>query len=222
MKDIVGFLAGVPLFRGLPPQDIRKLAGTTRERQMRAGETLFQRGDPGTSMMLVLAGEVRVELPDFSGAHLVLQVLRRGEAFGELALFDGKPRSADVVAVTHGRLLVLERAAVLDRMQAEPGFAIRVAEVLCDRLRRTNAKLEALRFRDAGQRICLFLLQQHQETGVSNLDITQAALAEIVGATRETVNRRLAEMEAAGAIARKPGRITLLDRSLLQARLTAS
>jgi CRP-like cAMP-binding protein len=67
------------------------LAGSVRERFMRSGEVLVHRGDPGASMMVVLEGEARVELPDSSGTSLVLQVLRAGEAFGELALFDGKP-----------------------------------------------------------------------------------------------------------------------------------
>jgi CRP/FNR family transcriptional regulator len=104
-------------------------------------------------------------------------------------------------------------------MRREPDFAIRAAAVLCERLRRTNAKLEAMRFRDVGQRICLFLLQQEEEMGRKILDITQAELAEMVGATRETINRRLTELESAGAITREPGRITLLDSAMLRARL---
>jgi len=219
MKRASDFLAGVPLFREFAPPDLNTLAGTASEREIHAGETLFQRGDPGASMMVVMKGEVRVELPDTSGANLVLHVLRTGDAFGELALFDGKPRSADAVAGTNGRLLVLERNAVLALMRKEPGFAIGVVAVLCERLRRTNAKLEAMRFRDAGQRICQVLLQQEEETGRRNIDITQAALAEIVGTTRETINRRLTEIEISGAIAREPGRITILDRGMLRDRL---
>lgn len=186
---------------------------------MRRDQVLFQRGDAGSSMMAVLEGEVRVELRDLAGANHVVRVLRRGEVFGELALFDGKPRSADVVAATNGRLLIIERAAVLGLLEADAGFAIRVLGVLCDRLRTTTAQLEAIRFQDAGQRICKALLQLAVETGQQRLDITQTALAELVGAARETVNRRLAELEEAGALARAPGRITLLDAAMLEARL---
>jgi len=219
MKSAHDFLTTIPLFRGFTPEELMKLTGTARQRTMRAGETLCHRGDPGMSMWVVLEGEVRLELPDFSGTALVLRTLRAGEAVGELALFDGNPRSATVVAVTNGRLLALERRAVLKLMQTEPGFAIRVVEVLCERLRQTNARLEAMRFRDAGQRICLFLLQREQEHGVKRLEITQAALAEFVGATRETINRRLTELESAGAIKREPGRITILSSAMLRARL---
>lgn len=186
---------------------------------MRAGETLVRRGDAGSAMMAVLAGEVRVELPDARGEAQVLRVLKAGEVFGELSLFDGKPRSADVVAVTQGRLLVIERAAVLGLMQDDPDFALRVAAVLCERLRATTAQLESLRFQDAGQRICAYLLQCQLEAGRNRIDITQAALAQIIGATRETVNRKLSEFELSGILLRRPGRITLLDLGRLRAQL---
>ena len=212
-------LAKVPLFSGFSSADLQALLATAVERRMRNGQMLFQRGDAGSSMMAVLEGEVRVELRGLAGANHVVRVLRKGEVFGELALFDGKPRSADVVAATNGRLLIIERRAVLGLIEADPGFAIRVLGVLCDRLRTTTAQLEAMRFQDAGQRICKVLLQLAAETGQPRLNITQTALAEIVGAARETVNRRLAELEDAGALARAPGRITLLNAEILEARL---
>jgi CRP/FNR family cyclic AMP-dependent transcriptional regulator len=219
IKDGRQLLARAPLFAPFAPDDLDALFGCAFERAMRRGETLFQRGDPGMSMMAILAGEVRIVLPSASGQDQVLNLLPAGSVFGELALFDGKPRSADAVAATNGRLLVIERAAALRLMERDPGFARRVLEIVCLRLRATIAQLDSLLFQDVSQRICLYLLQCHAERGQSRIDITQSALGQIVGGARETVNRRLRGLEADGLIALSPGRITITGLDRLAAKV---
>jgi CRP/FNR family cyclic AMP-dependent transcriptional regulator len=214
-------LTRLPLFAAFAPADLASLMGRAVERRMVAGETLCHQGDAGTTMMAVLEGLVRVELPGAPGTTQVVRVLKAGEVFGELALFDGMPRSADVVAATNGRLLVIERASVRALMQSDVAFAERVIAVLCERVRATTAQVNSLRFQDSGQRLCAYLLQRLGEAGLRHIDITQARLAEIIGATRETVNRRLSELEAQAAIARTPGRITVLDPAKLHAHIAA-
>lgn len=204
-------LARTPLFAAFAPKDLDMLFGCSFERPMHSGETLFQRGDPGLSMMAILAGEVRIVLPGVSGKDQVLNILPAGSVFGEIALFDGKPRSADAVAATNGRLLVIERAAALRLMERDPAFARRVLELVCLRLRATLAQLDSVLFQDVAQRICVYLLQRHAERGQTRIDVTQSALGQIVGSARETVNRRLRDMEAEGLIKISPGRITISD-----------
>ncbi|MHB1305228.1 MAG: Crp/Fnr family transcriptional regulator [Acidiphilium sp.] len=208
-------LARIPLFAPFTDTDLDALLSCAHERPMRAGETLFQRGDPGVSMMAILAGEVRIVLPGVAGNDQDLNVLGPGAVFGEIALFDGKTRSADAVAATNGRLLVIERAATLRLMERDPAFARRVIEIVCLRLRATLAQLDSMVFQDVGQRIAAFLLQRHEERGLSHVDITQSALGRIVGSARETVNRRLRDLEAQGLIALSPGRIVIRDPARL-------
>lgn len=204
-------IAQTALFAPMAPADIDALLARSYERPMRAGETLFQRGDPGVSMMAIIAGEVRIVLPGETGRDQTLNVLKTGAVFGEIALFDGNPRSADAVAATNGRLLVLERQGVMRLIEQDPGFALRMIGVIAQRLRSTLSQLDAVLFRDVPSRIDMFLLEASRAQGHPRVDITQAALGETVGAARETVNRHLRQRAADGAIALSPGRITVLD-----------
>jgi len=183
---------------------------------MKSGETLFQRGDPGLSMMVILSGEVQIALPSEAGATQILNMLRQGDVFGEIALFDGKPRSADAIAVTNGRLLVIERAATLRLMEQDTGFAHRVVEIVCARLRATITQLDSMVFQDVTQRLAAYLVRRQTECGLPRIDITQSALGQVVGSARETVNRRLRDFESQGLIALSPGRITIVDRRGLE------
>jgi len=209
-------LGRIPLFAPFRGADLDALFACAYERLMKAGETLFQRGDPGLSMMVILSGEVQIALPSEAGATQILNMLRQGDVFGEIALFDGKPRSADAIAVTNGRLLVIERAATLRLMEQDTGFAHRVVEIICARLRATIAQLDSMVFQDVTQRLAAYLVQRQTECGRPRIDITQSALGQVVGSARETVNRRLRDFESQGLIALSPGRITIVDRRGLE------
>lgn len=212
-------LARTPLFAALPETDLAALAARAQERRMHRGETLFQRGDPGSAMLAILAGEVRISLAAAAGREQVLRVLRAGEVFGEIALLDGRPRSADAVALTSGRLLVLERRHLLARLQADAALALRIIAILCERLRATDAQLGAMLFHDAETRLAATLLSLSQVHRQRRVDVTQSMLGEIVGASRETVNRKLRGWEQSGVVTLSPGRIVLRDPKALAALL---
>jgi CRP-like cAMP-binding protein len=209
-------LAKVPLFAGFEPGDIKWLASHAREQKMRKGEVIMRAGDPGLSMMAVLLGEVQVVLASVAGQDQTINILGPGAVFGEMALFDGHPRSADVVARTNGRLMVIERAPVQQMMQNDPRFALRVIEMLCARLRGTLGQLDAILFQDVATRLAVNLLNMAQGSKSPRyVDITQSALGQIVGASREIVNKRLKALSVQGIVAVTPGRILLLDEARL-------
>jgi CRP-like cAMP-binding protein len=210
-------LARNPLFGGLPAPEIEALAAFAAERAMRKDEVLFRRGDPGTGMMAVLAGQVRIVLPGAGGRDRVLKIIGQGELFGEIALLDGQPRTADAVAVTNGRLLVLERRDVMNRIRAAPDLGLRLIELLCERLRATNKHVEALVFQDIATRLATALLRLTNDHPRRLVDITQRELGELVDATRESVNKRLREWEEQGVVALSPGRVTVLKPEALVA-----
>lgn len=213
-------LAKTPLFEGLQPDKFAELAKRAHERPMRVNEILFQRGDPGASMLAILAGRVRVVLSSADGRDQVLKLLGPGDIFGEIALLDGGPRTADVIAETNGRLLVLERQTLLEIFQSNEELALRVIVLLCNRLRSTNWLLETMLFQDASQRLASAILALSKKKPGYHLDITQHALGEIAGAARETVNKKLREWQEAGFIAMKPGRITVIDPMALERNVT--
>ena len=216
LSEKARFLSKTPLFSNLEPEELEALAARAQERPMRAGEMLFRRTDPGSSMVAILAGEVRIALPGSDGRDQVLQVLRAGDVFGEVALLDGGTRTADAVALTNGRLLVVERRDLLQMLQEDQALALRIIILLCDRLRATNWLLEAMLFHDAAARLATTLLMLATDRPGMRLDVTQRTLGEMVGAARETVNKKLREWQAAGILTLEPGRVTVVDPEALQ------
>jgi CRP-like cAMP-binding protein len=214
-------LVKIPLFAGMAGDGLERLALLAHARRMRRGEVLMRAGDPGLFMMIVMQGDVRVQLTGESGQQQILNTLGPGEVIGEIALFDGAPRTADVVAATNGRLAVIERAAVLHLLAEDPHFALSVIAGLCGRLRGTLGQLEAMVFQDVATRLAACLLRLAQGGKPRRLDLTQEQLGQLVGASREIVNKRLRGMEAAGILQLSPGRIVLLDEARLAAMVAA-
>lgn len=208
-------LGKAALFGQMRPQDLAALATRTQERAMRSGEVLFRRGDAGSSMLVIVAGQVRIVLPGSAGREQVLRVLRPGEVLGELALLDGGSRTADAVAETNGSLLVLERRDLMPMLRADAELSLGVLGILCGRLRATDWLLEAILFHDTATRLASTLLMLSQHRAGGQIDITQGALGERVGAARETVNKKLREWQAEKILALEPGRITVLDKVAL-------
>src|SRR5262245_13516755 len=119
----------------------RPLVGRARMRQFAVGEPIFLMGSPGTSMMAVLSGSVRISIPSHEGREIILAMLQPGEVFGEIAVLDGKERTADAHAMTACTLAVLDRRDVLEFLERHPNVWPRVVEVLCDRLRATDRQM---------------------------------------------------------------------------------
>ena len=129
-------------FFGLISSDVDRLALCAYERRMRRGEVLMRAGDPGHSMMVVVLGEVRVVLSGLGGQQQTVSTLGPGSVFGEIALFDGKARTADIVAATNGKVLAIERELLLRMIQHDLKFALRMIELICTHLRSTLVQLE--------------------------------------------------------------------------------
>jgi len=215
-SERVRLLARAGLFQGMRPEDVATLAARAKDRPMRSGEVLFRRGDPGTTMLVILVGQIRIVLPSSDGREQVLRLMQPGEVLGELALLDGGNRTADAVAETNGRLLVLDRSDLLAVLRTDPNLALAVMTILCDRLRTVTWLLESMMFNDTTGRLASTLLILCQGKPGRRIDITQGALGGRVGAARETLNRKLREWQAAGVIALEPGRITVLDPAALR------
>ena len=204
-------LSANPLFAALDRQDIEALAAFASERPMRKDETLFRRGDPGSFMIAVVQGEVRIVIPSAVGKERIIRVMGPGDILGEFALLDGAPRTADAIAVTNGRLLVLERRDMLPRLRQNPDLALRVIELLCRKLRATSRQVEDLVFHDVATRLAAQLLDLTANHPRHLVDITQKELGAMVNATRESVNKTLRGWETQGIVALSPGRVTVKD-----------
>jgi len=219
-------LAQVPLFAELPPDRLRELAQMCRRRTYQRGETIFHKGDPGTGLYVLTDGQVKILLPSEIGEEALLAVLEPGDFFGELALFDGQPRSATVVAVTRAETLLLPRDDFLGFVTRNAEVAIALFGVLSRRLRATDELIEDAVFLDVPGRLAKRLLDlaarhgRQTEQGIEiDLKLTQQDLAAMVGATRESVNKHLGWMRDHGLIQLDRQRIVVLRPDDLRKRI---
>ena len=185
------------------------------------GDHIFAKGDPGNSMMAVLHGRVVISNPSPDGRQIVVTIFRDGDVFGEIALLDGKERSADATAGVDCELLVVPRRSLLRLLERRPELCVELMVVLCERLRRTNEQVEDFAFLDLETRIAKVLLRlTHDEIGRSpaarpGLKISQRALGELVGGSRESVNKHLQDWKRSGIIELEKGSILIRDLEAL-------
>jgi CRP-like cAMP-binding protein len=213
-QEIEDALRGSFLFPLLDAAERDRFIAAARSRSWRAGAPIFALDDPGSSMMLVRTGLVRIGYPSPEGRSIVLAELGPGSVFGEIALLDGGARSADASAATDCTLLVFERRDFLPLLERNWRLAEAVLRVVCARLRRADAYIAELAFSDLPVRLAKTLIaraQAGQKGAPAYVGDTQGALAAMVGGSRESVNRCLRRWQKAGLVDIAEGRITLAD-----------
>ena len=210
-----------PLFAQMDENSRRDLIGQAIPRNFGPGETVCRIGDPGGSMMAVLAGTVRISLPTVRGKEVILGDLHTGELFGEIALLDGKPRSANATALTKCELLVLERRNVIPFLERNPAACLQLMELLCARIRRSDERMADLAFFELPTRLAKLLLSYGTERAGKEprISLSQTELAEMVGATRENVNRCLRDWQRRGLVKLQDGWTVILDSEKLRSLL---
>jgi CRP/FNR family transcriptional regulator, cyclic AMP receptor protein len=215
-----------PLFAQLGSGELDRLAALFRRRRYRAGEPVFREGDPGTALYIIDSGEVKILLGGSEGKEVVLSLLPPGEFFGELALLDGEPRSADAVTTVATELLILPRDEFLRFLRDVPPVAINMLAALSRRLRRTDRLVHDAAFSDVQTRMARVLLELGATRGTPEgkavaiePHLTQGDLANMVGATRESVNKCLRALAADGLVRHERGRLVLLDVDRLRRQL---
>ena len=189
------------LFRALDEKARRDIATYARLRSFIAGDPICRLGDHGDSMMAVIIGTVRISLPTARGKEIILADLRSGELFGEIALLDGRPRSANAMALTNCELMVLERRDVIPFLERNPAASLKLMEMLCARIRRSDERMADIAFFNLPVRLAKTLLSYpSQGRGAIKLSLSQSELAEMSGGTREKVNRCLRDWHRQGIL----------------------
>lgn len=216
----VDFLATVPLFNGLDRVELERFAEVTREKSYPKGSVILFEDDPGDSLFVVREGRVKVVLIGEDGREVILGVLGVGEYFGELSLIDDRPRSAHVIAMEDSNLLVLRREDFRKRVESSPSVAWSLLTELSRRLRRADDKIGGLVLLDVPGRIARLLLDLAEESGTNAIEktLTHQTIAQMIGASRETVSRAMKDFQDAGWITVERRRIALADRAALEQR----
>jgi CRP/FNR family transcriptional regulator/CRP/FNR family cyclic AMP-dependent transcriptional regulator len=220
------YLRQVDIFANLSDEDTQELMAVARKRSFRAGEVIFHRDDPGQVLYVIKEGKVKISLISPDGQEISLVVFGKGECFGELALLDGEPRSADAIALEKVECYTLQRSDFHNAIMKHPTIAIQVLEVLSRRLRKTDRQVEDLIFLDVYGRVAKKLLELANEHGVKVDDgtrievrLTQQELASMVGASRESVNKVMGYFTEKQFISTDKHKITIHRIADLQRRI---
>jgi CRP-like cAMP-binding protein len=214
------FLATVPLFSALNREELEGLAELTRERSHPRGSVILFENDPGDSLFVVRSGRVKVVLIGEDGREVILGVLGVGQHFGELALIDEQPRSAHVIAMEDASMIVLRREDFRKKVETSPSIAWSLLLELSRRLRSADDKIGGLVLLDVPGRIARLLLDLAEESGSDQIEksLTHQTIAQMIGASRETVSRAMKEFQESGWINVDRRRISLANREALEHR----
>jgi CRP-like cAMP-binding protein len=218
-------LSKAPLFAALDDDASAALRATMHEVDVPRGQTLFDEGDPGDRLYVVTHGKIKLGRTSPDGRENLLAVLGPGEMFGELSLFDPGPRTATATAVTDSTLIGLGHDDLQPWLTGRPEVAAQLLGALARRLRRTNEAMADLVFSDVPGRVAKQLLDLARRFGVPTddgvrvtHDLTQEELAQLVGASRETVNKALADFASRGFLRLEARAVVILDIERLSRR----
>jgi CRP/FNR family cyclic AMP-dependent transcriptional regulator len=209
------------LFRELGADERQALFARVHIRSYAAGETVFHMGSAGDSLMAVLSGSIRISVPSPEGKEIVLAILQPGEVFGEIALLDGKERTADAKAITECHLATLERREVLSFLDRQPSIWPKLVSVLCGRLRNTDQHIAELALLQLPTRLAKALLRfaslEDEPSGRPRLrvQLSQRELGNICGASRESVNKCLGAWQRRGIVQIDEGVVMVTNRTAL-------
>lgn len=218
-------LMQAPLFSALDAEAAAALRASMVESRVPRGAVIFAEGEPGDRMYVVLDGKVKLGQSSPDGRESLLAVLGPGEVFGELSLFDPGPRTSTATAVTDAVVIALGHDNLRPWLAGRPEVAESLLQALAQRLRRTNEALADLVFSDVPGRVAKQLLELADKFGqpvpggvLVHHDLTQEELAQLVGASRETVNKALADFTQRNWVQVDQREVILLDMERLARR----
>jgi CRP/FNR family transcriptional regulator, cyclic AMP receptor protein len=226
MNDPLDLIAQTPIFRGLAATELEQLRAATRTRRFERNSYLFREGDPGSHLIIVVRGEIKIAHVSEGGAEVVFAIAGPGGVLGELSIFekDGL-RTADAQALDTAECLIIARGPLIEFLSIRPALLLHIISTLCSYIKRKDAALGEVSFLDIPGRVALKLIELAASKGrptstgiVIDVPLSQRTLAGMVGASRENVNRALSRFADLGYIRQSRGRIEVLDREQLRRR----
>ena len=210
-----------PYFRDLAAEALDQLCRYAKHTVLKRGATLFAKDDPGNSLYVVISGTVKISISSSEGRNAILNLIGPGELFGEMAVLDAQPRSADATANTNCEIFVIDRRDFLPFVRSQPTLAMKFIELLCARVRRTSDQVEQLILQDLPGRLASALLglngARKLDAEGSAIAITQQEIGDMVGMTRESINKQLRAWATRNWVRLEHGAIVVLDAASLQA-----
>ncbi len=215
METSLGILSRIPLFDGLPHQQLAQIAGISVEKQYTKGQTIFSEGDPGDGFYVVADGQVKIYKLSADGKEQILHIFGPGQPFGEVPVFSGRSFPAHALSLSKTRLLFFPRQSFVALISQTPSLALNMLAVLSMRLRQFTVQVEQLSLKEVPARLAAYLLylaEKQAEATEVQLEISKGQLASLLGTIPETLSRIFARMSSQKLIAVDGRRIQLLDK----------
>ena len=214
-----------PIFCDLESEAFDQLCRYAKHTTLKRGATLFSKGDPGNSLCAVISGTVKMSISSPDGRSAIFNLIGPGEIFGEIAVLDGQSRTADATANTNCEIFVIDRREFLPFVRSHPELAMKFIELLCAKLRWTSDQVEQVILQNLPGRLASALIRladKHKlAPGDRTIAVTQQEISEMVGMTRESINKQLRVWAARKWVRLEHGAIVVLDAEPLQALVEA-
>jgi CRP/FNR family transcriptional regulator, cyclic AMP receptor protein len=209
-----------PIFSDLDNEALEQLSRYAKHSILKRGATICSKGDPGNSMFAVISGTVKISVSSADGRSAILNLIGPGELFGEIAVLDGQARTADATANTNCEIFAIDRRDFLPFVRSQPTLAMKFIELLCMRLRWTSDQVEQVILQDLPGRLAGALIRLTDKYKLApagrTIAITQQEISEMVGMTRESINKQLRVWAARNWVRLEHGAIVVLDPEPLQ------
>ena len=209
-----------PIFCDLDSEALDQLCRYAKYATLKRGATIYAKGDPGNSLVAVISGTVKISVSSADGRSAILNLIGPGDIFGEISVLDGQPRSADAIANTNCEIFTIDRREFLPFVRSQPALAMKFIELLCGRLRGTSDQVEQVILQNLPGRLASTLIrltEKHkQEPNGRTIAVTQQEISEMVGMTRESINKQLRAWAARGWVRLEHGAIVVLNVAMLR------
>lgn len=223
-------LSRCSLFTNIPSDSLTRLLNAGSKKHLNSREVVFNRGEPGRKIYFLLDGGVKVSTLSLEGKEIIFDVLVTGDFFGEMSIFDDKPRTGTVTALASTTLFMLDKTEFLDFLEHYPAISVRLIRTLVNRLRQMDVFMEDVIFLDAEARLAkrvvalarLFGRQGQQGEVAIDLKVSQQEFANLVGVTRESVNKQFREWEKQKVVSLDKGCLTLTQPHFFEAMAAKS
>src|ERR1700687_4247396 len=224
-SDKLAMLRKHPIFCDLESEAFDQLCRYAKHTTLKRGATLFSKGDPGNSLFAVISGTVKISVSSPDGRSAIFNLIGPGEIIGEIAVLDGQARTADATANTNCEIFVIDRREFLPFVRSHPALAMKFIELLCAKLRWTSDQVEQVILQNLPGRLASALMrlaEKHEPApGGRTIAVTQQEISEMVGMTRESINKQLRVWATRKWVRLEHGAIVVLDPQPLPARAAA-
>ena len=219
MDNILNIISAIPLFNGLPDDQLGAIRQIAVEKHYNKGQTIFSEGDETTGLFVVVDGRVKIYKVSSEGKEQILHIFEAGQSFGEVTVFAGQQLPANAQTLAKSRLLLFPRSAIVDLVTANPSLALNLLAIMSKKLRQFAVQIENLSLKEIPARLASYLIYLAEKQGSADaitLNVSKGQLASLLGTIPETLSRIFAKLSGQNLIRVEGPRISLLDRQGLE------